>query len=270
MDTVVIKHIQDMTFLDWSHIRSSSGTAGTLLKAETIENGRKVYYKLSGYDSVEGITGHECLNEIIIDRLLTILGIEHLHYQLTHAKVEIDGRNHITWLCASEDFKQQGESKIALDDFYRVNALKGESHYDFCCRMGWREYVDRMIAVDYLILNRDRHGANIEVLRNSRSKTMRIAPLFDHGLSLLFSCQTDEEIQKFDVMKDRPCQNYIGSRSCLENLKYITDKASVFPCKLEEEDKKILFQDLEDVISEAHRKAIWSMIYRRYLHYENL
>lgn len=94
--------------------------------------------------------------------------------------------------------------------------------------------------------------------------------MFDHGLSLLFSCQTDEEIQKFDVMKDRSCQNYIGSRSCLENLKCITDKESVFPCKLEEEDEMVLFQDLEDAISEVHRKAIWSMTYRRYLHYENL
>ena len=41
------------------------------------------------------------------------------------------------------------------------------------------------ILTAYLILNRDRHGANIEVLRNSRKKTVRLAPLFDHGLSLL-------------------------------------------------------------------------------------
>ena len=45
-----------------------------------------------------------------------------------------------------------------------------------------------MIAVDYIILNRDRHGANIEVLRNSRAHSLRIAPLFDHGLSLMYSC----------------------------------------------------------------------------------
>ena len=44
---------------------------------------------------------------------------------------------------------------IALDDYYRVNAEKGESHYDFCVRNGWQEYIDRMIAVDYIILNRE-------------------------------------------------------------------------------------------------------------------
>lgn len=50
-----------------------------------------------------------------------------------------------------------------------------------------------MLAVDFLILNRDRHGANIEVLRNARARTLRIAPLFDHGLSLLYSCLSEED-----------------------------------------------------------------------------
>ena len=31
-----------------------------------------------------------------------------------------------------------------------------------------------MLAVDYIILNRDRHGANIEVLRNPKKKTIRL------------------------------------------------------------------------------------------------
>ncbi len=50
------------------------------------------------------------------------------------------------------------------------------------------DYIYIMLVVDFVILNRDRHGANIEVLRNSRDKTLRLAPLFDHGLSLLFNC----------------------------------------------------------------------------------
>ena len=48
--------------------------------------------------------------------------------------------------------------------------------------MGWEDYIYQMLVVDYLILNQDRHGANIEVLRNSRKKTVRLAPLFAHGL----------------------------------------------------------------------------------------
>ena len=32
----IIKQTQDLTYLKWSHIRSSSGTAGTFLKSESI------------------------------------------------------------------------------------------------------------------------------------------------------------------------------------------------------------------------------------------
>ena len=77
---------------------------------------------------------------------------------MIHADIEVEGVVYNTYLCASEDLKKRGESKIALDDYYRTNAEKAESHYDFCVRKGWQEYVDQMIAVDYLILNRDRHG----------------------------------------------------------------------------------------------------------------
>lgn len=144
----------------WSHIRSSSGTAGTFLKSESVIDGRKKYYKLSNFDPVNGVLGYESVNEIIVDRLLTVLGVGHLSYELIHADIEIEGNVYNTYICASEDFKERGESKIALDDYYRTNAKKGESHYDFCVRCGWQEYIDRMIAVDYLILNRDRRCQN--------------------------------------------------------------------------------------------------------------
>ena len=112
----IIKQTQDLTYLKWSHIRSSSGTAGTFLKSESIMGDKKIYYKLSNFDSVNGVIGHECINEIIVDRLLTTLGVEHLNYELIHADIEIEGRIYNTFLCASEDFKKRAESKIALDD----------------------------------------------------------------------------------------------------------------------------------------------------------
>ena len=84
VNTAIIHEKQDLTYLSWSKIRSSSGTAGSFLKATSELGGKKTYYKLSNYDSQKGVVGHECVNEIIADRLLTILGIEHLHYQLIH------------------------------------------------------------------------------------------------------------------------------------------------------------------------------------------
>ncbi|WP_026670897.1 hypothetical protein [Butyrivibrio sp. AE3006] len=270
MKTKIIHEKQDLTYLKWSHIRSSSGTAGTFLKSQSTIGGSKIYYKLSNFDSEKGVIGHECINEIIVDRLLTLLGVEHLSYNLINATIEIEGRTFDTYLCASEDFKNRGESKIALDDYFRTNALPGESHYEFCARNGFKDYIDEMIAIDFIILNRDRHGANIEILRDARNHTLRIAPLFDHGLSLLYSCTTDKTAAAFDIMEDRRCQNFIGSGSCFENLNLIKNRDYIFKNQLTESDKTYIFEGLYGILSDVFIDKIWAMIYERYLIYENL
>ena len=270
MKTEIIQEKQDLTYLKWSHIRSSSGTAGTFLKSQSSLGREKIYYKLSNFDRELGVIGHECINEIIVNRLLSILGVDHLNYSLINASIEIEGKIYDTYLCASTDFKERGESKIALDDYFRTNALPGESHYDFCVRNGFQRYIDEMIAVDFIILNRDRHGANIELLRNARNHTLRIAPLFDHGLSLLYSCQSDEAAAAFDVMEDRRCQNFIGSGSCFENLSLIKERDYLFKNRLTESDKEYVFEGLRGILSDVFIEKIWTMIYERYLVYENL
>ena len=270
MSNQIVMKTQDLTYLKWSHIRSSSGTAGTFLKSESSINGKKIYYKLSNFDPVNGVIGHECVNEIIVDRLLTLLGVEHLAYELIHADIEIENKVYSTYLCSSIDFKKKGESKIALDDYYAANAKKNESRYDFCCRFHWQDYIDTMLAVDYIILNRDRHGANVEVLRNARAHTLRIAPLFDHGLSLLYSCLSEEDAMKYDIYEDKRCQNFIGGYSCYENLQLIKNPGKVFKNKLKESDKAFVFDGLEDIMPEVFRDKIWDMIYGRYERYENI
>lgn len=261
---------EDMRYLSWTKIRNSSGTAGSFLKAYSELGGTKMYYKLSDYDAVNGVVGFECANELIVDRLLDIIGIEHLHYQLIHADILLDGKEETVFLCASEDFKKKGEDKTALDAFYEAERLPGESAMDFCIRQGWSDYVYRMLVVDYLILNRDRHGANIEVLRNRKMKTLRLAPLFDHGLSLLCRCRSDAEVNAFDVMEDRQVQSYVGSRSTLENLKLIPPDCRPLLQPLKESDGKILMDGLDAVISEKLQDKTWEMIWKRWCYYEDL
>ena len=266
----VITEKQDLTYLTWSHIRSSSGTAGTFLKSQSIVSGEKIYYKLSNFDSEKGVIGHECVNEIIVDLLLTILGVPHLEYQLIHADIEIEGKIYDTWLCASKDFKQRGESKAALDNYYQLNKEPEEPRYLFCVKNGWKKQIDTMLVIDYLILNRDRHGANIEVLRDSRRRTLRIAPLFDHGLSFLCSCFNKDEIERFDILEDKPCQNFIGSRSTYENLRFVENKKEIFSRGLKPQDKSVLFKGLDSVLSESHLDKIWNMLWARWCEYEKL
>jgi len=269
MDNRIIHSKQDLTFLQWSHARNSSGTAGTFLKSQSVLSGQKVYYKLSNFDSERGIIGHESVNEIIVDRLLMLLGIEHVEYQLIHADIQIEGKQYETYVCASEDFKQRGETKTALDNYYAVNRLDGESRYEFCKRCGWQSYIDTMLVVDYLILNRDRHGANIEVLRNARKHTMRIAPLFDHGVSLLCFCNSEQAVKNYDVMADIACNNFIGSKSSEENLGLIQSGPPIAKGKLREESRNTILAGLEPILSQELLDKIWDMIWSRWCHYED-
>ena len=270
MDYKIVYDLQDMRHLSWAKIRNSSGTAGSFLKSYDDFGGRKRYYKLSNYNVGTGINGHECLNELIVDRLLTILGIEHLEYRLIHANIIIDERQYETYLCSSYDFKEFGESKIALDTYYELEHLQGENMLDFCIRNGWEQYIYKMLIVDYLIFNRDRHGANIEVLRNSRNKTIRLAPLFDHGLSLVCSCDTKESLSEFNILRSAPVQCCIGSNSVLENLALIPkNKLPKLKC-LHESDKDILMYGLEGILPSAWQDKIWEMLWERWKIYESI
>ena len=266
----IIHELQDMTHLSWAKTRNSSGTAGSFLKAYEDGVDGKTYFKLSNYDAWKGIIGHECVNEIIVDRLLSILGISHLPYQLIHAKILIDQKEYETWLCASKDFKQRGESKIALDAYYQAESLPNESPMDFCIRNGWESTVYEMLVVDYLILNRDRHGANMEVLRNQRKKTIRLAPLFDHGLSLLSRCESTEAMLREDVMADKPVQCFVGSRSSWENLQLIPRDRRPPLHPLVENDRAILLEGLSEALDQQWLDRIWEMIWKRWQAYEDL
>ena len=90
--SLFVKDNQDLRYLKFSHDRNSTGTVGTFLKSQETIDGIKVYYKLSNYNFDEGIIGHECINELIVDRFLNIIGIDHLSYDLIHADIVIDDK----------------------------------------------------------------------------------------------------------------------------------------------------------------------------------
>lgn len=266
----IIHSLKDMTYLSWSLIRGSSGTAGSFLKSyeETPEG--KIYYKLSNYDSFRGVIGHECVNEIIADRLLTVLGIPHLAYQLVHANILVDGQQQETWLCASKDYKQRGDRKISLDSYYQIERKPGESPMEFCIRNGWENEIYQMLVFDYLILNRDRHGANMEVLINRFQKTVRLAPLFDHGVSLLSRCPDEAAMQKEDVIADKPVQCFVGSHSAWDNLRLIPHSRYPDLNPLQETHRSTLLEGLDNVLEPIWLDRIWEMVWRRWQGYENL
>lgn len=247
----------DLTYLNWNLSRQSSGAAGSYLKSYEVVNGTKFYYKMSNFDSVSGIIGHESINEIIVQNIADILGIGHLHYDLIHARVNINDKIYETWLTKSADFKRAGEHKLTFEAFYDINRIDKESVWQFIKQNGFQQYFYEMFLLDYIICNRDRHGANIEVLEHNG--IYRLAPLFDHGISFMAPCMNDsEKLQQFDRMKDGPVNNFVGSMNLSDNLKLVPITMLAQAAK-KDFSKECIFAGLEDAAG-AVPEVFWDSI----------
>ena len=71
-------------------------------------------------------------------------------------------------------------------------------------------YMSKMLTIDALFLNEDRHTHNIAVLTNDKNE-FRLAPIFDNGLSL-FCYATPEKLRNLD--------NYAKTLSNPYNISY--------------------------------------------------
>lgn len=267
----IILELQDMRYLDWAERKMSPGTPGCFLKAYEEVNGKRLYYKLSNYDSYRGVFGHECVNELIVSRVMDILGVPHVEYKLIHAKIVIDGKEQETWISISENFRKDTEEKLAYDLYYDLQKKENESPLEFAIRNGWGLYMYQMFCVDYLIANRDRHGSNLEILRSEEDDSVRMAPLFDQGVSLLFSTYGDEKLlENVDVMRDFPVNNYIGARSLEYNLTLIPKGFNLEINELKKEDRNYIFDNIDKVLSEKHINKIWEMIWNRWCYFDQI
>ncbi len=251
------KKVLDFTHLSWSLSRQSSGTAGSYLKSYEVADGIKYYYKMSNFDSVRGVIGHESINEIIVQNIAEILEIPHLHYELIHGEVSIGGKRYETWLTKSRDFKDPGERKLTFESFYEINRMDGESVWQLIERNEMEQYFYEMFLLDYIICNRDRHGANIEVLEHRGA--YRLAPLFDHGISLLAPCMNDvDKMKNFDLRKDGPVNNFVGSMNLSENLKLVPNHM-LETAAGKDFSREHIFAGLEEAIG-AVPEEFWNII----------
>lgn len=208
---------KNFTNLKWALYKESPGTAGCFLKAYDTINGIKHYYKMSSFDSVRKVYGHECLNEIVARNIAEKIGLPFLDYKLQFGTVCVNGSEFDTYFTDSVNFCKNNETKIALEHFYELKSNQGEDIIDFLKRYNFWEDVQKMMVFDFLICNRDRHGANIEIINSKESH--RLAPFFDNGLSFFCSCLNNpEQIQNHKTNINATVNNYIGTTSLLDNL----------------------------------------------------
>ena len=249
----------DIRDLVWSKTAGSVATDGVYMKTELMIGGAKHYLKLSNYDSYRGIYGHESINELIAGRLGEMLGFNVLNGSLRKSLVQIEGKEYETFVFLAESYKRE-QSRVAFEDFYVDHRSSGEeSPLDFCKRYGWGAEVFKMFIFDYLIINRDRHGANLEVLKN---RDIKLSPLFDNGLSFVCSCTDEADLDTFDPMDDRPVNCFIGTKRLGLNLELI-DKKIEFAA-LSESDRDRLFAGLRGLLPGRYFDVIWEIIWKRW------
>lgn len=111
----------------------------------------------------------------------------------------------------------------------------------------------------------------MEEMRNTKDDSVRMAPLFDQGVSLLFSTYGEEKaIEQTDVMRDFPVNNYIGARSLEYNLSLIPNGFDLKIKKLKETDRDYIFKDIEKILERNHIDKLWEMIWKRWCHFDEI
>ena len=249
---------KDYTYLNFSTDSSISSTKGCLLK--TFYNA--LYYKLSNYDFYLKTFGNESIYEVIAYRVGKLLGFNTLEYSICVGKIKIDDTILDSVFCCSKDFNPQKYRKVKLEDLYALEHNEGENLLEYLERINLIEYIYKIMIFDYIICNRDRHGANIEFL--IENDKIIPTPIFDNGVSFMFSCKDDNALLKYDITSNPRANNYVGSQDLEYNLSLI--KKPIKFTSINYGDAEFIFQDLSDCITTIHKNKIMDMLVWRCQH----
>lgn len=262
--------VYDLRNINWVKSPGFTGTPGCYMKAKVKCSDNKIhYYKLSNFNEQFGFIGVESINEVIAYRVGKILGFDVLEQKLKCVIVKVNGIDYKTYMCDSVNYKNDNETRISIGDYYRSKSNGNRNVCDVLVNCGLERYVNIITVFDYLIIGRDRHDSNMEVLFNSKNGKLRTSPIFDNGISLLAPITLDipirereNKIRDFKELDDYIGNNFIGTRSLSSNL-YLINKP-IYVNKLTKEHKRSIFYGLHDVLSESDINKIWSILCYRY------
>ena len=155
---------------------------GWLRKKWKIVDGKRCLLK-----GGSGATWQEPYNEVLASRMMERLRIPHVKYELLLEE------EYPYSVC--ENFITPDTELISawyiMQTVKKQNHVSVYQHYLDCCEYlgipGIKEAVDRMLTIDYLIVNEDRHQNNFGVIRRAGTlEYIGAAPIYDSGTSLWF------------------------------------------------------------------------------------
>ena len=146
------------------------------------------------------------------------LGISHVPYTLTW--------NQGAPYCICEDFVTKDTELVPawriIQTQKKVNSISVYQHFVNCCEsLGAKNvvhFLDRMIVLDYIIANEDRHLNNFGLLRNAETlEWYGFAPIYDSGSSLGY----DKVAGQIRSERDIECKPF--KKHHVEQLKLVSD-----------------------------------------------
>ncbi len=218
-DNIFSDDIGDVLFgaekkVDGLNFSSPDNTSdGNLKKRWKIINGKRCLVK-GGSNPFR----QQPFNEVIAAEIMKRLGIPHVPYTVIWS----NGAPY----SVCEDFITENTELIPawriLKTQKKNNSTSVYRHFINCCEtLGIRDavpYLDRMIVLDYIIANEDRHLNNFGVIRNAETLAwLGFAPIYDSGSSLGY----DKVPAQMRSEKEVVCKPFKNHHS--EQLKLVSD-----------------------------------------------
>ena len=201
-------------------------------------------------------------NEVIAAKIMERLNIPHISYTLMWD----NGAPY----SVCEDFIDETTELIPawriLQTKKKSNNISVYTHFKECCEAlgikGVVPFLDRMIVLDYIIANEDRHLNNFGAIRNAETlEWIGMAPIYDSGSSLGY----DKIPAKIRSGKDVVCKPFKNHHT--EQLKLVSDFGWIDFESLSdvgEVIKEVLSSDgAEEYIDESRINAITDGIEKR-------
>ena len=236
-------------------------TDGYLKKRWKIINGKRYLIK-GGSNPFR----QQPFNEVIASKIMDRLGIDHVPYSI----IWEDGEPY----SVCEDFVTRDTELISawriMQTQKKDNSSSVYQHFVNCCKsLGAPDVVpalDRMIVLDYIIANEDRHLNNFGLLRNAETlEWLGFAPIYDSGSSLGYNSL----LSQIHTEKNITCKPF--KRRHEEQLKLVTSFDWIDFSKLSDAGDMVreVFSDPQatELISENRKEAIAQMVER---HIESL
>ena len=241
--------------LDFSSPDNTSD--GNLKKRWKIINGKRCLVK-GGSNPFR----QQPFNEVIAAGIMERLGISHVPYTVTWNK----GAPY----SVCEDFVTADTELIPAWRIFqtqkRDNSTSVYQHFVHCCEalgiQGVVPFLDRMIVLDYLIANEDRHLNNFGVLRDAETLAwIGFAPIYDSGSSLGYDKMPGQMRSEKDVIC-KPFKNHYA-----EQLKLVSDFSWINFNALSDVEELITdvlpMDQAEDYVDEVRIRAITAAVMRR-------